>query len=650
MTDSSLTSVIDNLSVGDRVRWTNGKIYAVDRIPTGQQTQIRLMEIDGNDVVHCSPQMLTRMYIGKEVSFPNRPMDKQNIELRLADATPQERFDYRYRKAVARELNTIVKGTSRAMQMEIIGELTASYARQAAKKDLLAPKMPSYSRMKFWQRENNKNRLTHKSKLLVVDHRKLPRKKRLAEEYRDLMESVIRDLHNSRANTSYQHEYEELRLRCQELHPDKTPAQVDRIMPHYSTYVQAVKRHDAYQSSKARQSPSQHRKSSSHGGVIEDPATVGEVMQIDSTKINVFVKIDGMNSGIRPWLTVLIDEHSRVITGWYVSLSPPSSVAVVNAILMSSTEHVSAKRVMPAMLKCDNGPENRNNTVMTLGSDMGFDVQFGPAAYPNNQAHVESNFSSMESRLFHLMGGTTFGKLGQNRPYAAEKHPVYSLDQLRVRITEYLEIYNAMPHSGLDCMTPNQKWDIATADPLHQPETITKEFSQSLGLIEIDAMINDGAVNAVKLSWKSPNLVRLQKELSGNKRKAKLYLNPNDLGQAFVAHPDNTRKKFPVYARNPVYQNGLSLETHQAIREWRSTWQEETQDKAGVRNLLGEFYRQLRKDSEEVFAEIEQKVRKRGDFRDRPTFQAEIAQDRPQEPPHARRERESRRTQPFATR
>ena len=649
MTNSTFTSIIENLSKGDRVRWRNGRIYAVDRVPTGLQSQVRLMEIDGNDVVHVSPSMLMNMLLANEISFPSPPMSEQNIELRLGDARPQERFDYRYRKAVARELNSIVSGTSRAQQMEILRELTEKYARMAAKQGLKTPKLPTYPTVKAWQRELNNNPLSHKSKLLVIDHRKNRRKKRLDPMYITAMESNIRDIHNSRASANYLTSYEELRLRCQALHPDRTPAQVDRIMPHYTTYVKAVKEYDAYQSSKARKSTAQHRKDSSHGGKIETPEVVGGVMEMDSTKLNVFVKVDGVNTGIRPWLTVLIDIHTRVITGWYLSLSPPSSVATVNAILMSSTEHVSAKRVIPMALHCDNGPENRNSTVTELASEVGFDVRFGAPGYPNDQPHVESNFRSLENRLIHNMGGTSFGKLGQDRPYAAEKHPVYTLDQLRTRIREFIEIYHQLPHSGLSGMTPNQKWAIATEDPLRQPETITKSFAKSLGLIRMDREIRDGIVNAICLSWKAPTTLSLANELEGSNRLAAFFLDPNDLGIAYIAHPGNTKQKFPVYARNKAYQDGLSLETHEAIRQWRKSWQEETQDKAGVRNMLAEFYRKLRADAEIVMEEVDKKRRKRGDFRDVPEFREEVNATQPQEPPQARRRRPKRYSSGFAT-
>ncbi|WP_415243590.1 hypothetical protein [Zhongshania sp.] len=214
------------------------------------------------------------------------------------------------------------------------------------------------------------------------------------------------------------------------MHPELTTTQADRIIPHFTTYVSRVKEYDTYQRSKARSSTTQHRKSSTHGGKLKHPEIIGGAMQIDATNLNVFVKVDGVNTSIRPWLTILIDVCTRVMTGWRLSLNLPISSSTISAILMSCADDPQATRVIPIVLQHDNGSENSNSAVRHIASELCFDLQPGAPYYPNHYAVVESNFDSMEKRCFHLMGGTTFGKLGQNRPYQAEKYPVYSLNEL----------------------------------------------------------------------------------------------------------------------------------------------------------------------------------------------------------------------------
>jgi putative transposase len=609
------------------------------------------MQIDGTEVTHCSPDQLARMLTCSEASLLNPPLTEQNIELRLGDASEDTRFDYRYRKTVGRELDTFVRGAPKALQMSVVRDITQEFARKAAKRNLTPPNMPTYETAKAWQREA-KEKGTHSSKLLVIDHRGNPRKKRINEQYEVLMESTIRELHNSKANPTATSEYGEFRLRCQELlHPELTPTQADRIIPHFTTYLSRVKEYDTYQRSKARSSTTQHRKSSTHGGKLEHPEIIGGAMQIDATKLNVFVKVDGVNTSIRPWLTILIDVYTRVITGRNLSLSPPSSSSTISAVLMSCTEDVQAKRVIPIVLQHDNGSENSNSAVRHIASELCFDLQPGAPYYPNHQAVVESNFNSMEKRCFHLMGGTTFGKLGQNRPYQAEKYPVYSLSELDELIEEYIDVYHHQPHTGLNGMSPNLKWEVATQDPLLQPETATTAFTRSLSLITIDRKITDGKVAFLNLSWKSPNLATMEKELEGTSRMVKVYIDPYDLSTVYVSDPRRKRNKKPAYATNPPYQNKLTLDMHEAICEWRDDWLDVVQDTAGAKNLLAYFHRKLRDDAADVMVEINGKGRRKADFRDKPAFKEALRNnDAPLETSPARKSSTPTTTQPFKTR
>jgi putative transposase len=604
-----INPTVNNLSVGDRIRWETGTIYAIDRMPTGKQTQIRLIQIDGSQVVNRSPALLERMFEIGQVALMNKPLNEQTIELRIADASAQERFYFQYRKAIARDLVTFIGGTAKSIQIEAILEITKQYSAKAHKRGLTPPQAPKYEAAKKWQRElvNRSNN----TKLLVIDHRGNSRKPRLDERKREIMEETIRDIHNSRACSSVASEYVELTLRFQEEWPNLTPSQVVLKMPSRMTYYRTVQAYDGYQESKSRCNSEQHRKSISNGGATEFPEIIGGVMQVDSTRINVHIKVDGVKMGYRPWLTVLIDVYTRVITGWYISLSPPSSLAVSKVILMSATEHVSARRTIGITIYHDNGSEHCNGVISQLSSDIGFDLQPGAPHYPNHQAFIESNFSSMESRLFHLMGGTTFGKLGQDRPYASEKHPVYDLATLRSRVEEYIEIYHNLPHSGIHNMTPYQRWDLALEDRLHLPETITPEFATSLGLISLDRCINDGKVNAFGIQWKSPNSSTLDKTLRRQNRQAKIFIDPTNLGMIYLAHPLKPHKKIPGYAVNPAYQNDLCLDDHQRICEMFEDFNESYQDKAKSRMMLGIFYRKLREDAAQIMEKIDGKTAKR---------------------------------------
>ena len=58
-----------------------------------------------------------------------------------------------------------------------------------------------------------------------------------------------------------------------------------------------------------------------------------QVVQIDHTLVDVVVvdELERLPLG-RPWLTLAIDVASRMVTGFYVSLDPPSTLSVAMAL------------------------------------------------------------------------------------------------------------------------------------------------------------------------------------------------------------------------------------------------------------------------------------------------------------------------------
>ena len=64
----------------------------------------------------------------------------------------------------------------------------------------------------------------------------------------------------------------------------------------------------------------------------------GRIVQIDHTKVDIMLVDDITRACIgRPWLTLVLDVHTRLVAGLYLSLDPPSAagtgLAVAHAIL-----------------------------------------------------------------------------------------------------------------------------------------------------------------------------------------------------------------------------------------------------------------------------------------------------------------------------
>ena len=80
-----------------------------------------------------------------------------------------------------------------------------------------------------------------------------------------------------------------------------------------------------------------------------------EVVQIDHTKVDVIVTEATSRMGaVRPWLTLAIDVHTRMVVGFYLALHEPSAVSVgvclLNTAVFPKPEFLEQARGSPTFL------------------------------------------------------------------------------------------------------------------------------------------------------------------------------------------------------------------------------------------------------------------------------------------------------------
>lgn len=592
---------IADMIEGDRLLLEDGRTVTISRKPTLGQTQVRLQEVWGSGVINRSPDLLDEQLALGDVRLLNKPLTAQNIELRITDATPQELQDYRFRKRIAQRVKQFPARTSKKIQCAEITLLAEKINAAAVRKGLLAMRIPEYKLFRKWASLDRPG--THGSPLLVVDHRrdKSRSNKRVTELDETLMNENIRDVHLTRACSTITKEYGQLffRYRDHETFRGFSDQHVRDAMPSINTYRRRVQEYDGFQKSSRRNNAVAHRKASAHGGIAEEPEFIGDLMQIDSTRLDVHVRQNGIYIGIRPYLTTLIDIKSRVVTAWEISFSPPNGATTAKVILMSCTEHPHDLRVIPTKINHDLGPENENRIVKDLSYELNFTLHPGSGYNPNGQSYIESFQGSLNDLFVHHLGGTTYGKKAQDRPIQGDKYPVYELETLRNRMAEQVDIYNTSTvHSELK-MPPAMMWQLHTQDPLHLPDTISEAYASSLQMHKVERAISNGKMSFLGLKWRSPQLFALDKKVRARNQKANLYIDINDLSIAYAADPRAPKKKFQLEPYQPKYQKGLSLEVHQHITDMTKDWVASEFDDTTAFKRRAFFYKKLRDDERE---------------------------------------------------
>ncbi|MEM5290853.1 DDE-type integrase/transposase/recombinase [Paraburkholderia sabiae] len=129
-------------------------------------------------------------------------------------------------------------------------------------------------------------------------------------------------------------------------------------------------------------------------------------VHIDHTKLDIFIKVRGFGGRIyklRPWLTVLIDEETRAVLGFYLAAHPPSTVSCMMAIRAMVALH---KRV-PDFIVCDNGKEFLSKAFDRFCDLNDITIDYRPAHESRFGLVIERLFGSTNTELIHNLVGNT---------------------------------------------------------------------------------------------------------------------------------------------------------------------------------------------------------------------------------------------------
>lgn len=259
-------------------------------------------------------------------------------------------------------------------------------------------------------------------------------------------------------------------------------------------------------------------------------------------------------------LTAFIDVGSRKIIGWDLSINPPSALKSMRALKVSLIKYGVAEEY-----RVDNGPENTDKEELSVVfPKLGPNITYCKVKTPDEKPYIERWFLTFALGLSHKLIGTTFSNPEARGAYPSEKMAIYTLEQLRSQIDDYIEnIYHQDLHDELNT-SPNEIWKIleAVQPPLRRipSDDISRMFFRTA-----TSKITNGRVRFNNLQWTCSGLFALS-QLGRNKNLIVNY-DPSDLGVAVVFHPDYPDKKYYADAVDPRYQIGLTLDCHREIRK-----------------------------------------------------------------------------------
>jgi len=248
-------------------------------------------------------------------------------------------------------------------------------------------------------------------------------------------------------------------------------------------------------------------------------------------------------------------------------------------------------------LRSDNGSEFVNAVIKYFLDRLNIIYDQPPPYTPNARAHIERFFKSFELWL-HEQAGSTMSTPVERQYYDSEGEAAFTEESMVRYVEDWIEnIYHQRKHRALN-MPPALAWERAMKNRL-PPEKFTTEELDTLCRVIQPAMISAaGRVNFLCLSWYGPNLQEIRSKLKKGQSAICSY-SPLDLGEIWVAHPDDSRNPVRAIATHPEYQNGLTLTEHKLLhKEYLDAGRKFDDSEADV--ALLRLRQQMAKDYEET--------------------------------------------------
>ncbi len=306
-------------------------------------------------------------------------------------------------------------------------------------------------------------------------------------------------------------------------------------------------------------------------------AAPGEVVQIDSTPLDVLVLLDDGVPG-RVELTGMIDVATRVVPaavlrpttrsvdasvllgraltpesvrpGWPEALKMAHSVLPYQRLLWvdARLEHAAARPVIvPDTIVIDHGSVFVSAAFRSACRHLGISIQPAHLGSGSEKGHIERYFGSVASLFCQFASGYA-GRSPDRRGRHVEDQPLWSMSELQELLGEWLvSVWMNRPHDGLRdpehpgrAFTPNEKYAALIEAAGYVPVALSPDDYIEL-LPASWRAVNAYGIRLSRRSYDSGELNPLRLQPSGVREKKNLWEvrhDPYDVSRVHVRGPD----------------------------------------------------------------------------------------------------------------
>ena len=275
--------------------------------------------------------------------------------------------------------------------------------------------------------------------------------------------------------------------------------------------------------------------------------------QADHTELDIVI-LNANQQPVRPWMTGILDDHSRAVCGYMVFVGAPSAMNTALALrhgIWPKNDPDWPMCGVPDRLYVDHGPDFTSDHLAQTAKDLHFEIIYSTVARPQGRGKIERLFGTINTELLADLPGHL--SPGQRHP-----KPVLTLPELDAAIGSFIaDTYHQREHPEIRA-TPRQTW-IGDGWLPRLPESVD-DLNLLLLTVAKPRIVHRDGIHFQGLRYVSPLLAAYVKE------PVVIRYDPRDISEIRVFH----KGQYICKAVNPEHASAtVSLKDIQAARSAR---------------------------------------------------------------------------------
>lgn len=409
-------------------------------------------------------------------------------------------------------------------------------------------------------------------------------KTRIAQDREKLLDDLLRVIYLRRTRPTQRHTYDQVvaEFRSKSIPP-----------PALRTVRSRIRALDLTSRTAAREGGKKARRHIVSRAQFPSGTRPLQTILVDHTPLDIQIVDNADRACVigRPYLTLAVDAHTRMVFGYYLSLDPPSYLSVAMCLLQGVLPKDDLIRRfklaqpwpvfgLPEAVHTDNGKDFRSKHLERFAAQYEITLEYRPVRTPHYGGLIERIIGTV-NRFVHALPGTTKSSVADRGDYDAEAHGTFTIEEIEEFLARrVVEHYHVDVHREL-AMSPMKAWNDALKSDTFAP-IVPKDPNQfRIDLLPYEERtIQKDGIGLHGLHYTDGVLATWRSRSGDDAAQAKYVVkyDPRDLSRVYFLPPDESPPlPIPLANRSLGPFSLLELRRTQALAKLEHrAWSERT--------------------------------------------------------------------------